>query len=117
MTPLRQRMLDDMQVRNLASNTQASYLQQVSAFAKFFHQSPDQLGPEHIRTYQVHLTTVKRLAPSSLGIAVAALRFFYLKFRSSFTLLKIVRALELRGLQPQRVGVKLQGLHKKALYV
>ena len=36
MTPLRQRMLDDMQVRNLASNTQASYLQQVSAFAKFF---------------------------------------------------------------------------------
>ena len=77
MTPLRQRMLDDMQVRNLASNTQTSYVQQVSAFAKFFHQSPEQLGPEHIRTYQVHLTTVKRMAPSSLGIVVAALRFLY----------------------------------------
>jgi site-specific recombinase XerD len=70
-------MLDDMQVRNLASNTQASYLLQVSAFAKFFHQSPERLGPEHVRTYQVHLATVKRLAPSSLGIAVAALRFLY----------------------------------------
>ena len=77
MTPLRQRMLHDMKVRNLADNTQASYLLKVSAFAKFFHQSPGRLGPEDIRTYQVRLTTVKRLSPSSLGIVVAALRFLY----------------------------------------
>ena len=77
MTKLRQRMLDDMRVRNLARNTQLSYLQQVSAFANFFHQSPAKLGPEEIRTYQVHLTTVKQLAPSSLCITVAALRFLY----------------------------------------
>jgi len=77
MTSLRQRMLDDMRVRNLARNTQLSYLQQVSAFANFFHQSPEKLGPEEIRSYQVHLTTVKRLAPSSLCITVAALRFLY----------------------------------------
>ncbi len=77
MTTLRQRMLDDMRVRNLARNTQLSYLQQVSAFANFFHRSPDKLGPEEIRFYQVHLTTVKRLAPSSLCITVAALRFLY----------------------------------------
>jgi len=77
MTPLRQRMLDDMRVRNLARNTQLSYLNQVSAFAKFFQQPPDKLGPEEIRSYQVHLTTVKRLAPSSLCITVAALRFLY----------------------------------------
>ena len=77
MTKLRQRMLDDMRVRNLARNTQLSYLHQVSAFANFFHQSPEKLGPEEIRSYQVHLTTVKRLAPSSLCITVAALRFLY----------------------------------------
>lgn len=77
MTPLRQRMLDDIRVRNLALNTQLAYLHQVAAFANFFQQSPELLGPEQIRTYQVHLTTVKRLAPSSLCIAVAALRFLY----------------------------------------
>jgi integrase/recombinase XerD len=53
MTPLRQRMTEDMQVRNLALNTQMSYLQQVTLFARHFHQSPEQLGPEDIRAYQV----------------------------------------------------------------
>jgi len=56
MTPLRQRMTEDMQVRNLALNTQMSYLQQVTLFARHFHQSPEQLGPEDIRAYQVYLT-------------------------------------------------------------
>ena len=46
MTPLRQRMLEDMQVRNLALNTQESYLQQVTQFARHFRQSPEGLGPE-----------------------------------------------------------------------
>jgi integrase/recombinase XerD len=77
MTPLRQRMLEDMQVRNLARNTQASYLQQVTQFARHFHQSPERLGPEEIRAYQVYLTTERQLAPGSILIAVAALRFLY----------------------------------------
>ena len=77
MTPLRRRMTEDMQVRNLALNTQTSYLQQVSLFARHFNKSPELLGPEDIRTYQVHLTNEKRLAPSSVLIAVSALRFFY----------------------------------------
>lgn len=77
MTSLRQRMTEDMQVRNLALNTQTSYLQQVSLFARHFHTSPDQLGPEEIRTYQVHLANEKKLAPSSILIAVSALRFLY----------------------------------------
>ena len=77
MTPLRQRMTEDMQVRNLALNTQFSYVQQVSLFARYFDKSPDQLGPEDIRTYQVHLTNEKKLAPGSVLIAVAALRFLY----------------------------------------
>ena len=56
MTPLRQRMTEDMQVRNLSPHTQASYLQQASLFARHFNKSPEQLGPEDIRAYQVYLT-------------------------------------------------------------
>jgi integrase/recombinase XerD len=77
MTILRQRMTEDMQVRNLSPHTQASYLQQVSLFARHFHKSPSALGPEHIRAYQVYLTNEKKLAPSSIHLAVAALRFLY----------------------------------------
>src|SRR5580698_805655 len=77
MTPLRQRMTEDMQVRNLALNTQMSYVQQVSLFARHFNKSPELLGPEDIRSYQVYLTDEKKLAPGSILIAVAALRFVY----------------------------------------
>jgi integrase/recombinase XerD len=77
MTSLRQRMTEDMQVRNLALNTQSSYLQQVSQFARYFKRSPEQLGPEEIRAYQVYLTNERKLAPGSVLIAVAALRFLY----------------------------------------
>ena len=77
MTPLRQRMLEDMGIRNLAENTQLSYLQQVSLYARHFHRSPAELGPEEVRTYQVHLTKTRKLAPGSVCIATAALRFLY----------------------------------------
>jgi len=77
MTVLRQRMTEDMQVRNLSPHTQASYLQQVSLFARYFRMSPDALTPKHIRTYQIYLTNEKRLAPNSIHTAVAALRFLY----------------------------------------
>src|SRR6202140_3246361 len=77
MTSLRTRMTEDMQVRNLALNTQESYLQQVSSFARYFNKSPELLGPEDIRTYQVYLTNEKKLAPGSIVIAVSALRFLY----------------------------------------
>ena len=70
-------MLDDMGIRNFAENTQQSYLQQVSAYAKFFQRSPENLGPEDVRAYQVHLTKVRKLSPSSVGTATAALRFLY----------------------------------------
>ncbi len=77
MTPLRQRMLEDMQIRNLSVHTQRSYLEQVSRFARHFGQSPAVLGPEEIRTYQLYLTNEKKLAPGSVVIAVSALRFLY----------------------------------------
>ena len=77
MTPLRQRMTEDMQVRNLSPRTQDSYVRHVAQFARHFNRSPDELGPEEIRSYQVYLTNEKKLAPSSISIAVAALRFLY----------------------------------------
>jgi site-specific recombinase XerD len=64
-------------VRNLALNTQTCYVQQVSLFARYFGKSPEQLGPEDIRAYQVYLTNEKKLATGSVLIAVAALRFLY----------------------------------------
>jgi site-specific recombinase XerD len=77
MTPLRQRLTEDMQVRNLSPHTQATYVLQVSLFARYFSKSPEALGPEEIRSYQVYLTNQKKLAPGSILIAVAALRFLY----------------------------------------
>ena len=77
MKSLRQRMIEDMQVRNLSPHTQTSYVQQVSLFARHFGKSPEILSPEDIRTYQLYLTNAKKLAPGSILIAVAALRFVY----------------------------------------
>jgi len=76
-TPLRQRMIDDMRIRNLADNTQSAYLQQVIAYAEHFHRSPDELGLEAIRAYQLYLTQTRRLSPSSVSVATGALRFLY----------------------------------------
>jgi site-specific recombinase XerD len=70
-------MIEDMEIRNLADNTQLSYLQQVSSFAKYFQRSPELLGPDEIRAYQVHVATERKLAPGSLSIIASALRFLY----------------------------------------
>ncbi len=77
MTPLRRRMIEDMQVRNLAPHTQRSYLQQISQFARHFGKSPELLGPDDIRTYQIHLSRDRQLSASSMLVAVSAIRFLY----------------------------------------
>jgi integrase/recombinase XerD len=77
MTRLRQRMIEDMQVRNLAPVTQRAYLQYVSQFARHFRKSPELLGPAEIRAFQLYLARDKKLAASSIGVAVAAIRFLY----------------------------------------
>jgi len=77
MTPLRQRMIEDMRIRNLSPHTQATYVLQVSLFARHFGKSPEDLGPEEVRAYQVFLTTERKLAVGSVLIALGALRFLY----------------------------------------
>jgi len=59
MTPLRQKMLEDLSIRNLTDNTKLSYIQQVGLYAKYFHRSPDFLGPQEVREYQFPLRSVK----------------------------------------------------------
>src|SRR5881409_351843 len=76
MTPLRQRMLEDMQIRNYSPPTIDAYLRSVAQFAKHFHTAPDHLGPEHIRTYQLHLLH-QQVSKSIFIQTVCALRFFY----------------------------------------
>ena len=77
MSPLRRRLIEDMQLRNLTPNTQRVYVAQVLHFARHFRKSPDLLGPPEIRTYLLYLTRERRLAASSFIVTVAALRFFY----------------------------------------
>lgn len=77
MTSLRQRMIEDMQIRNLSKCTQDSYVRQVSLFARHFKKSPELLGPEQIRAYQIYLMNEKKLAPISILVAISALRFLY----------------------------------------
>jgi len=104
MTTLRERMIEDMRIRNLAPNTQISYLQQVSLFARYFAKSPNILGREEIRAYQVYLTEEKKLSPRSITIAVSALRFLYkITLRRGWNLEEIIPAPK----QPQKLPVIL----------
>ena len=97
-------MTEDMQVRNLSPHTQASYVQQVSLFARHFNQSPEVLGPEEIRSYQVYLTNEKKLSPGSILIAVAALRFLYkVTLHKDWSLEEIIPAPK----KPQKLPVVL----------
>jgi site-specific recombinase XerD len=70
-------MLEDMRLRNFSSHTQESYLLQITQFARYFAKSPEALGPEEIRTYQLYQATEKKLAPRSIQITASALRFLY----------------------------------------
>lgn len=77
MTPLRQRMTEDMQLRNLGPETQRSYLHYISGLARFYQTSPDQLGLEEIREYQLYLINERRYAPETVNGFVSAVKFLY----------------------------------------
>ena len=77
MTTLRQRMLEDLQIRHYSKTTIRLYLHAVSAFAQHFGKPPDQLGAEHIRLYQLFLAQEKQVSLSTFIQVVSALRFFY----------------------------------------
>ena len=77
MTPLRQRMLEDMPLRNYSPLTIDCYLRCVADFARHFGVSPEHLGPEQVRTYQLFLVQDKQVSWTSVVQTVCALRFLY----------------------------------------
>lgn len=79
MTHLRKAMLEELQRRNLSQITTRIYLRSVEEFAQYFNTRPDRLGLEHVRTYQAHLFTDRKLEAVSVAQQLSALRFFFLK--------------------------------------
>ena len=79
MTHLKKMMLEELQRRNYSQNTTRSYLQIVRDFAQHFKRPPDQLGPDEIRRYQVHLIEERKMGMRTVGHYTAALRFFFVK--------------------------------------
>lgn len=77
MTSLRQRMLEDLRIRNYAPSTVECYIRSVAEFARHFNKPPDQLGAEEIRSWQLYLLNEKRVRLSTYIQAVCGLRFFY----------------------------------------
>ena len=77
MTPLRQRFIEDMQVRGLAPTTQRSYIHYVAEFAKFYNQSPEHLDLEAVRQYEIHLLNERKLSPQSVNTFISSVQFLY----------------------------------------
>jgi integrase/recombinase XerD len=77
MTELRQRMIHDLMIRNYSPETIRQYVDAVARFARHFGRSPDQLGADAVRAYQIHLIAERKLSFTVLKIAVCGLRFFY----------------------------------------
>lgn len=78
MTPLRQRMIEDMRLRNLSEETQRNYIHYIAEFAQHFNASPEDLAPEAIREYQLFLTNERKMSPQSVNCFTAAAKFLYL---------------------------------------
>ena len=77
MTPLRQRMLEDMQLRGLAPRTQGCYVQAVVQFARHYGKSPDLVTEDELRNYFLYLINEKRVSPGTVSIALSAIKFLF----------------------------------------
>ncbi len=77
MTPLRQRLIEKLRLKNYSVRTQQAYVAAVAHFARHFGRSPDQLGAAEIHQWQLHLRDVRQCSWSGYNIAMCGLRFFY----------------------------------------
>jgi integrase/recombinase XerD len=77
MSPLRQRMLEDMQLQGLSARTQEAYARAVAQLSAYYHRRPDQLSDEDLRQYFLYLANEKKLARPSTTIALCGIKFLY----------------------------------------
>lgn len=77
MTPLRQRMREDMQLRGFAPRTQAVYIHAVEQFARYYNKPPEQITEEEVRRYFVYLINEKGISASAVSVAMCAIKFLY----------------------------------------
>src|SRR6266852_3830667 len=92
MTPLRQRMLEDMQLRGFSARTQECYAAAVRQLAEHYHRSPDQLTEDDLRQYFLYLANEKKVARATATIALCGIRFFFEQtLRREWTTLRFVR--------------------------
>src|SRR5664279_5162658 len=78
-TRLRQQVLDELERRNYSQATAVAYVGAIRRFAAYFHRSPDQLGPEHVRQFQLYLLRERKLQPKTVLLQMAAIRFLFVK--------------------------------------
>lgn len=79
MTPLRRRMIENMELHGLADRTRESYVAAVIHLARYFNRSPDQLSPDEIRRFFLHLIKEKQAAKSTVTIHLCGIKFFFEK--------------------------------------
>lgn len=92
MTPLRRRMVEDMQLRGLSEKTQDGYVRAVRQLAEHYDKSPQNISDEELRQYFLHLTNVKHLSPSTIRVALYGIRFlFQHTLRKEWPTLDLVR--------------------------
>ncbi len=92
MTPLRQRMIEDMQLRGLSERTQQAYTRAVKQLAEHYGKSPDGISEEELRQYFLHLKNVKQVSHSTFTVALCGIKFFYQQtLRQEWTTFELVR--------------------------
>lgn len=92
MTPLRQRMIEDMQLRGLSAKTQEAYVAAVRQLAEHYGKPPQQISDAELRQYFLYLTNVRQLAPSSINVALYGIKFLYQHtLRKTWPTLDLVR--------------------------
>ena len=79
MTPLRQRMTEELQLRNSSEQTIRTYIASVERFARYYNESPGQLSAEQVRSYLLHVLKERKLSWSAIHVNRAALRFLYVR--------------------------------------
>ena len=91
-SPLRQRMIEDMELRGFTAKTQGSYVRAVEGLVRFHHRAPQTLSDEEIRRYFVHLKCERKLARQTITIALCGIKFLYEStLRRDFTLTGVPR--------------------------